>query len=159
NLAVIPISSFLLYAGFIASGAALVFPPAEVLAGQALHLLAQATFWLAQAAARPGLGHVYASAPTTMALAFYAAAMVLLRLAFTARRGRRWAWLGCAAALLLCAATWRPFSAAPEMDVLDVGHGDAEFIRTPGHGTMLVDAGDRSAYADLGRRAVAPFLW
>jgi competence protein ComEC len=45
------------------------------------------------------------------------------------------------------------------MTVLDVGHGDAIFVRAPGGATMLVDAGNRYKSFDIGRRAVAPFLW
>ncbi|MFQ6093110.1 MAG: DNA internalization-related competence protein ComEC/Rec2 [bacterium] len=41
---------------------------------------------------------------------------------------------------------------------LDVGHGDAIFIRSPGGRTMLIDGGRKSRYFDCGERVIRPFL-
>jgi len=159
NLFVIPITTVLLWIGFVAALVAIVIPPAAVIFGQTLHLLAQATLWMAEWSARPGWASLNVPAPTGTAIAIYAVAMLLLRLAFTAARGRRWYALGCVGALALCAALWRPIAPRPEMTVIDVGHGDAIFVRAPGGATMLVDAGNMSDFVDHGRRTVAPFLW
>src|SRR5262249_23485994 len=53
---------------------------------------------------------------------------------------------------------WTPLAGGPGVDMLDVGHGDATFIRTPGGATLLVDGGDRDEYHGCGRSIVAPFL-
>ena len=41
---------------------------------------------------------------------------------------------------------------------LDVGQGDAAFLRFPNQHTMLIDAGDRSSQWDEGEKTVLPFL-
>jgi len=47
-----------------------------------------------------------------------------------------------------------------EVSFLDVGQGSATFLRLPGGKTMLVDGGGTPDGAfDIGRHAVAPFLW
>ncbi len=159
NLIVIPVTTVLLWVGFVASIGAIVFPPAAVIFGQALHLLAQIVLWLAKESASLRFAHARVAAPTGPALVFYGIAMIALRALLTARSFRRGFALACAVALAACAAVWGPIAPRPEMTVIDVGHGDAIFVRAPGGRTMLVDAGNRSEYVDTGRRTVAPFLW
>tara|TARA_R110001592_G_scaffold22904_2_gene90570 strand:+ start:45 stop:875 length:831 start_codon:yes stop_codon:yes gene_type:complete len=53
---------------------------------------------------------------------------------------------------------WQPFAGPATLDVLDVGHGDTIFLRTPGGTTLLVDSGDHSEYVDQGGRTVVPWL-
>jgi len=159
NLFVIPATALLLWVGFVASLGAIVFPPAAVIFGQSLHLLAQIVLWLAKELASLRFAHANIEAPTGLALVFFGLGMMLLRATLTARRSGRGFAIFCVAVLAVCAAVWSPLAPRPEMTVIDVGHGDSTFVRTPGGRTMVVDAGNRSDYVDLGRRAVAPFLW
>lgn len=46
-----------------------------------------------------------------------------------------------------------------QVTFLDVGHGDACFIRLPLGSTMLIDGGPAGDDFDAGRYVVAPFLW
>jgi beta-lactamase superfamily II metal-dependent hydrolase len=72
-------------------------------------------------------------------------------------RWRRYGMLA-AACLTLSWLTWQPWQRTPTVDFLDVGHGDAAFVRTPGGTTLLIDGGDTSRYVDWGERVVVPFL-
>ena len=60
--------------------------------------------------------------------------------------------------LIISVITWRPLFPGPVVDFIDVGHGDATFIRTSTGETLLVDGGDRSPYMDYGSAVVVPFL-
>lgn len=158
NLLVIPLLGVLLWLIFLTSVLALIAHPIAHLFGFALHPVAQAILLISDSVARAP-AHVYLSSPTALGLALYAAAVVCLYRALTAHRARFGWSAATATAFLAAVALWRPFAQPPEVDVLDVGHGDAIFLRTPGGATLLVDAGDRSDFTDLGRRVVAPFLW
>ncbi len=65
--------------------------------------------------------------------------------------------------VLLCAnwGVWQPRLLARqhmEVFVLDIGQGDAIFMRFPNGKTMLVDGGIRTQHIDMGTRVVLPFL-
>jgi competence protein ComEC len=59
--------------------------------------------------------------------------------------------------LALAAAFWRPWRQPAELVFLDVGAGDAAFLRTTGGSTVLIDGGDRIDAAGA-ERVVTPFL-
>ncbi len=160
NLAVIPLTGVVLWLGFLASVCALVFPAAAPIFGHAIHPVVQFILWIASAVSEADFAFMHVISPTPAALAAYGAAMAAAYVASRRPAGMRVAWAGGAVlAGIACLVLWSPLRAAPEVTVLDVGHGDSIFVRAPGGATMLVDAGQRSEYVDEGRRTVAPFLW
>jgi competence protein ComEC len=64
----------------------------------------------------------------------------------------------CVVLLGLSVVLWKPTPPRAQMDVLDVGHGDAAVVFPPGGGAVLVDGGDRTEFRDNGRAIVLPFL-
>ena len=105
--------------------------------------------------------------PSPMAVAiYYAAAIAWWTVARGASRATRWT----AAVVAVAAAFWilidpRAVLAARgdgrlHVTFLDVGQGDAAFVRFPGGSTLLVDAGGLSSSStfDIGDRVVAPVI-
>lgn len=66
--------------------------------------------------------------------------------------------LVCIFLLVTSALLWRAPRPSAQVDVLDVGHGDAAVVFPPGGGALLIDGGDRSEYRDYGDSVVVPFL-
>ncbi|HOS03269.1 MAG TPA: DNA internalization-related competence protein ComEC/Rec2 [Candidatus Hydrogenedentes bacterium] len=99
------------------------------------------------------------STPTAWAmLAYFGAATCLWLLLREGRPSRKIV----AGLVAMCAATvllWRPWKMEPEIVFLDVGHGNATFLRSPQGVTALVDGGDESEFKQTGSRVVKPFLW
>lgn len=158
NLIVIPLLTGVLWLCMLI---VLVAPVSIALASLFGHASAPLIYlieWIAVNFAKLPLAFITVTSPTILAgLLYVVAAIALARLFFEPERRKRWAKV-TAAATLLSWALWRPLFPPTTMDFLDVGHGDATFMRTPGGTTLLVDAGDKSEYVDMGSRVVAPWL-
>ncbi len=157
NLLVVPLLGIVLWLSFLTSFFALIRFPADILFAHAtafpIHAIKILATWSASVPAfRPLL-----SAPSTLAIVAYCVAVACLFMALTARRRPVWI-AGTLAAFVATFALWTPLRLPAEVVFLDVSHGDATFVRSPGGDTMLVDAGNRSEYGDTGQRVVAPFL-
>lgn len=159
NFVVVPLLSLALWLCLAVSVLLAVLPAAALLPGHAMlpviSIIRQVNTW---AAAVPG-AYLQVTRPTVAAVLFYGASVFLLyRWLYEDRYRRRHASL---AVLFfgLAVMCWLPLTAPPVVDFIDVGRGDAIFMRTPGGTTLLVDGGDKSAYSDAGKRIVAPFLY
>lgn len=158
NLLIVPLVGVVLWMCLITTLAAFVAPPVALLFGHALLAPVVAIQKLAFLATWLG-AYATVTSPTGVAFALYwcVAAMVLgilWRRTIMPHQGRV-----AAACFVACIALWSPFRQRGEVVFLDVGHGDATFVRTPDGTTLLVDTGDRNEYVDCGKRLIAPFLW
>jgi competence protein ComEC len=98
--------------------------------------------------------------PTAAAWALYwLASALLVATTMVAKDRRKTVALLSLFIFALSVALWRPRNEGPEIVMLDVGHGDASFIRMPTGETLLIDGGDDGKYGDCGQEIVAPFLW
>lgn len=158
NLLVIPLLTGVLWLCMLVVLAAPLSLSAASLFGHATAPLIYLIEWIAVHFAKLPMAFVTVTSPTILAgLLYLVAAVGLARLFFEPERARHWTAVTLTAALLSWA-LWRPLLPPASLDFLDVGHGDAAYIRTPGGTTLLVDAGDKSDYLDMGSRVVAPWL-
>lgn len=158
NLLVIPLLTAVLWLCMLVLMVAPFSTAVASLFGHAAAPLIYLIEWLARSFAQLPFASITVTSPTLVAgLLYMAAAVGLARLLFEPERTRYWARWTVAAGLLSWL-LWRPLFPAATLDFLDVGHGDTAFVRTPGGTTLLVDAGDRSDYLDMGKRVVAPWL-
>lgn len=163
NLILVPLSTVALWLCFVTTITAWLFQPLGLLFGYTLGWTVTAIHGIADAISRPTFTHILLPSPTFLGVLFYYGLLLCLSVIFFRRPERlvaRERWTRSAIVLgVLLIAVWRtPFS-KPTVVFLDVGHGDATFIRGGEGRTMLVDTGDVNRRTDAGRRIIAPFLW
>ena len=159
NLLVIPLLSIVLWICALTSITALIAPPVAPIFGHALQPFVYLIAQISESVSNMRGSHVFLTSPTTLAIICYWIAITAIVLAVRATRIRR-ALIGIAAATAIATVVfWNPLRQPAELTFLDVGHGDATFIRTPAGETILVDGGDKTGFIDVGQRVVAPFLW
>jgi competence protein ComEC len=162
NIVVVPLASIAvplaLLASFLAETIQPLGDPLLFLAGMVVTgMYALIAMFAAIPYAAPRVGMV--GLPVTL-LAYSTLALMPYSRASRAAR-----WGAVTGAILIGAWLAWPWMVAEgrgqlEVTFLDVGHGDASFIRFPQGSTMLIDGG--GSYRDdfdVGERVVAPFLW
>jgi competence protein ComEC len=162
NIVVVPLASIAVPLALSASFLAVILPPlGGLLLGLAGMIVTVMYTLIAWFAAIPYAAPRISAVALPVLLLVYAT-LVLIPYSY-AWRAARW---GAIIGIVLIGAwqTWPwlvPHGRGQlEVTFLDVGHGDASFIRFPQGSTMLIDGG--GSYRDdwdVGERVVAPFLW
>ncbi|MBC7186811.1 MAG: DNA internalization-related competence protein ComEC/Rec2 [Calditrichaeota bacterium] len=91
------------------------------------------------------------------AVAYYGLLVCFLHVREARWRARTLIFVLALACLAVWADAWRPRGRL-EVTLLDVGQGDAVFLRFPNGKCLLVDAGPADSTYDAGRQVVEPFL-
>jgi len=159
NVLLIGWTMIALWSGFTAIVFGMLLPSVANPAGVVFSFFLTGLKWCVEAAAGPGIGHVYlADLPGWFLPAWY----VLLFAAVILRR--RWhkqmAWLClCGITSILLGRTSTMFDHDNlRCTVLDIGHGSASVLEFPNGQVMLVDAGAMNR-GDRGGEIVSRFLW
>jgi competence protein ComEC len=159
NLLIIPLLAAALWLTFFTAVAGLVWQPGATVIGHALGPVVWLIRTIAEATASIPFSHLRLTSPALLAMAAYWLALLCWPKAHHKRRVKLQAGLVTACLIGWCIIFWNPVRPTPMVVFLDLGHGDATFIRTTGGETVLVDGGDKNLYNDEGARTVAPFLW
>jgi competence protein ComEC len=158
NVIIVPIVTGVLWLAFVAAVLGFISTGAASLFGFACVPLV----WLVKSSAHTLSGtpvsFVVLTSPTWISIACFTGLAIWLYQYL--RTGAATARSLSITGILLCAMVvfWDPWFPKSEAVFLDVGHGDATYVRTPGGTTFLIDGGNASENYDLGERVVAPFL-
>jgi len=159
NVLLIGWTVFALWSGFVAIVFGMLLPSVVNPAGLVFSWLLTGLKSAVDAAAGPGIGHVYM--PDLHAW-FLPVWYVLLMAAVVLRR--RWhksvAWLGLCGvtSVLLARIPGTAVESGFRCTVLDIGHGSASVLEFPNGQVMVVDAGAMNR-GDRGGETVSRFLW
>ncbi|MFH1245776.1 MAG: DNA internalization-related competence protein ComEC/Rec2 [Candidatus Omnitrophota bacterium] len=159
NLIVVPYSSFMVIFGMFFLMFSWISPLGAVL-GQANEYILQGLIRLTAFFAQAPGGVFHCPRPSCLFCCAYFSAFFLI---FNHRKlkispGK----IGIMLLLGLNFFIWKPVFAAASRELtvtfLDVGLGDAIFIKFPGEGTMLIDTG-RAGQSNSADNVILPFLW
>lgn len=163
NLIVVPLLTAVLWLCVLTTLTAPLLPPAATLFGHATAFMVEVVRWLVQRTADLPGSLALISSPAWYSVPFAWISALLAAHALradesTPRHEIRVRWAAAGLCLALTALLWRPWGGGATVEMFDVGHGDAMFVRTPGGTTFLIDGGDRDEYRDSGRNVVVPCL-
>lgn len=159
NLVVVPGVGLIVALGFISVLTGVIYAPLGLIYANAAWLLL--SFLIA--AVRWGAGlpfaYVHIATPSVLAMVIYYAFLGVLFF-WDNPRARKF----CLGLVLIGLNLWiwsHNFSDSRELKVtfFDVGNGDATLVEFPNGKTLLIDAGERSEYWDVGERTIAPYLY
>jgi len=159
NLIVIPLLASVLWLCIATSVLVHVSMPLAKIVGYATLLPVYLIRRVADWSSAPQMYTPALTEPSTLALILYLSFAVCLAVATFAEKSQR-RYVSLSLVLLACAGVaWLVRFHEPEVVFLDVGHGDAAYVRTVSGESILIDGGDANDRYNYGARAVAPFLW
>ncbi len=157
NLIVVPLLGVVLWLCLLTSFVVWLNAGVGLIFGHALLPFVECIRWLVGLSQRVPGSYTFLTSPTSVAMAFFWAALFPLVIPMRARQAAL-RWFGVITLFTLCFLCWKP-RLIPEVVFLDVGHGDSIFFQWNSGKTLLVDGGDSSDHSDLGASVVCPFLW
>ena len=158
NLVVLPLLAAALWLCFLTSVTAWFAPSLAGLFGHGLVPVVASIEAIVRSVASVKALAPCLTSPTLLASAAYWGLIGMVCAACMARKRARLYVVAATLCAAVCLVGWKP-PARAEMVVLDVGAGDAIFVRSKAGPVILVDGGMRSSFVDMGERIVAPFLW
>ncbi len=158
NLAVAPLLAAAMGLGLLTALSGWVWPLLASVFNAANYLVLQGLLWLAEYCAYLPGTVLTVPRPNVLFFAFFAILCFLIAHMHEHIRARK---MGIFLVLLwLNYAVWSRALDRRDLQVffLDVGQGDAAFLRFPSGQTMVIDGGQRSPSFDNGARVLLPFL-
>jgi competence protein ComEC len=159
NVLLIGWTVFALWSGFTAIVFGMLLPSVTNPAGSVFSLLLTGLKSMVEAAAGPGVGHVYlADLPGWFLPTWYV--LLVLAIVLQRRWHQRVAWLCLCGitSIILAGSDTNSEHQTLRCTVLDIGHGSASVLEFPDGSVMLVDAGAMNR-GDRGGETVSRFLW
>ncbi len=159
NLVIVPLVGAAVSLGLLSAMLSVFFEQGALLLNGAIWAVLKGVIACAGLLGTPSWALLEVPKPSWAFLGLYLS--VLLAILPEARRPKMGRWVAVCALGSANLWVWGDLLQRPsglEMTILDVGQGDAIFLRSPGGRTILVDGGVRRKGIDMGERVLVPFL-